>query len=120
MKRQSRRYPPRRAGGVGGSATGWRAGRTDPLESAGGQKLGGGGNPVNPGRPWRATVAVVVGREPDDQAVERLIGERGQHQMRAAVALAGGRIDGEDPGRRPRPPPKGRKRVPISEWQKES
>jgi RNA polymerase sigma-70 factor (sigma-E family) len=37
-----------------------------------------------------------MGREPDDQAVERLLGERGQHLMRAAVALTGSRIDGED------------------------
>jgi RNA polymerase sigma-70 factor (sigma-E family) len=35
-------------------------------------------------------------REPDDQAVERLLGERGQHLMRAAVALTGSRTDGED------------------------
>jgi hypothetical protein len=33
---------------------------------------------------------------PDDQAVERLIGERGQHLIRAAVALTGSRTDGED------------------------
>src|SRR6266516_4326593 len=37
-----------------------------------------------------------MGREPDDQAVERLLGERGQHLMRAAVALTGSRADGED------------------------
>jgi len=37
-----------------------------------------------------------MGREPDDQAVERLLGERGQHLMRAAVALTGSRTDGED------------------------
>jgi RNA polymerase sigma-70 factor (sigma-E family) len=37
-----------------------------------------------------------MGREPDDQAVERLLGERGQHLMCAAVALTGSRIDGED------------------------
>ena len=37
-----------------------------------------------------------MGREPHDQAVERLLGERGQHLMRAAVALTGSRTDGED------------------------
>ena len=37
-----------------------------------------------------------MGRDPDDQAVERLLGERGQHLMRAAVALTGSRADGED------------------------
>jgi len=37
-----------------------------------------------------------MGREPDDQAVERLLGERGQHLMCAAVALTGSRADGED------------------------
>ena len=37
-----------------------------------------------------------MGRKPDDQAVERLLGERGQHLMRAAVALTGSRTDGED------------------------
>jgi RNA polymerase sigma-70 factor (sigma-E family) len=37
-----------------------------------------------------------MGLEPDDQAVERLLGERGQHLMRAAVALTGSRTDGED------------------------
>jgi DNA-directed RNA polymerase specialized sigma24 family protein len=37
-----------------------------------------------------------MGREPDDQAVERLLSERGQHLMRAAVALTGSRTDGED------------------------
>ena len=39
-----------------------------------------------------------MGREPDDQAVERLLGERGQHLMRAAVALTGSRA-----GRNARP-----------------
>jgi RNA polymerase sigma-70 factor (sigma-E family) len=37
-----------------------------------------------------------MGREPDDRAVERLLGERGPHLMRAAVALTGSRADGED------------------------
>jgi len=37
-----------------------------------------------------------MGREPDDQAVERLLGERGQHLMCAAVALTGSRAEGED------------------------
>ena len=37
-----------------------------------------------------------MGREPDEQAVERLLGERGQHLMCAAVALTGSRADGED------------------------
>ena len=38
-----------------------------------------------------------MGREPEgDQAVERLLGERGQHLMRAAVALTGSRTEGED------------------------
>ena len=37
-----------------------------------------------------------MGREPDDAAVERLLAERGQHLMRAAVALTGSRADGED------------------------
>jgi RNA polymerase sigma-70 factor (sigma-E family) len=39
---------------------------------------------------------VVMGREQDDQAIERLLDERGQHLMRAAVALTGSRVDGED------------------------
>jgi RNA polymerase sigma-70 factor (sigma-E family) len=39
---------------------------------------------------------VVVGREPDDRAIERMLDERGQHLMRAAVALTGSRADGED------------------------
>jgi RNA polymerase sigma-70 factor (sigma-E family) len=37
-----------------------------------------------------------VGRDPDDATVERLLDERGQHLMRAAVALTGSRADGED------------------------
>ena len=37
-----------------------------------------------------------MGRVPDDTAVERLLAERGQHLMRAAVALTGSRADGED------------------------
>jgi RNA polymerase sigma-70 factor (sigma-E family) len=37
-----------------------------------------------------------VGREPDDGSLERLLGERGQHLMRAAIALTGSRADGED------------------------
>jgi RNA polymerase sigma-70 factor (sigma-E family) len=37
-----------------------------------------------------------MGREPDDTAVERLLAERGQHLIRAAVALTGSRADGED------------------------
>src|SRR6266567_467419 len=37
-----------------------------------------------------------MGREPDDRAIERLLDERGQHLMRAAVALTGSRADGED------------------------
>lgn len=37
-----------------------------------------------------------MGREPDDHAVERLLGERGQHLMCAAVALTGSRADAED------------------------
>src|SRR5215469_10448211 len=39
---------------------------------------------------------VIMGHEPDDTAVERLLAERGQHLMRAAVALTGSRSDGED------------------------
>ena len=37
-----------------------------------------------------------MGRVPDHTAVERLLAERGQHLMRAAVALTGSRTDGED------------------------
>jgi RNA polymerase sigma-70 factor (sigma-E family) len=37
-----------------------------------------------------------MSREPDDGPVERLLGERGQHLMRAAVALTGSRADAED------------------------
>jgi RNA polymerase sigma-70 factor (sigma-E family) len=37
-----------------------------------------------------------MGREREDTAVERLLAERGQHLMRAAVALTGSRTDGED------------------------
>ena len=37
-----------------------------------------------------------MGREPGDQAVERLLAERGQQLMRAAVALTGSRTEGED------------------------
>jgi RNA polymerase sigma-70 factor (sigma-E family) len=37
-----------------------------------------------------------MGRGPDDQALEQLLAERGQHLMRAAVALTGSRADGED------------------------
>src|SRR5215469_2372214 len=37
-----------------------------------------------------------MGRDPDDATVERLLAERGQHLMRAAVALTGSRVDGED------------------------
>ena len=37
-----------------------------------------------------------MSREPDDLAIERLLGERGRHLMRAAVALTGSRVDGED------------------------
>ena len=37
-----------------------------------------------------------MGREQDDQAIERLLDQRGQHLMRAAVALTGSRVDGED------------------------
>jgi RNA polymerase sigma-70 factor (sigma-E family) len=37
-----------------------------------------------------------MGREQNDQAIERLLDERGQHLMRAAVALTGSRVDGED------------------------
>jgi RNA polymerase sigma-70 factor (sigma-E family) len=35
-------------------------------------------------------------RDPDGRAIERLLDERGQHLMRAAVALTGSRADGED------------------------
>jgi len=34
--------------------------------------------------------------DPDDQSVERLLDERGQHLMRAAMALTGSRADAED------------------------
>jgi RNA polymerase sigma-70 factor (sigma-E family) len=37
-----------------------------------------------------------MGRGPDDQSMEQLLDERGQHLMRAAVALTGSRADGED------------------------
>jgi RNA polymerase sigma-70 factor (sigma-E family) len=37
-----------------------------------------------------------VRREPDDGSLERLLGERGQQLMRAAIALTGSRADGED------------------------
>ena len=37
-----------------------------------------------------------MGHEPGDQAIERLLDERGEHLMRAAVALSGSRADGED------------------------
>ena len=37
-----------------------------------------------------------MGREPDDTAVAQLLADRGQHLMRAAVALTGSRADGED------------------------
>ena len=37
-----------------------------------------------------------MGREPDDGSLERLLGERGQQLMRAAIALTGSRTDGED------------------------
>ena len=37
-----------------------------------------------------------MGRDRDDGMVERLLDERGQHLMRAAVALTGSRADGED------------------------
>src|SRR6516225_11586886 len=37
-----------------------------------------------------------MGRDPSDQAIERLLDERGEHLMRAAVALSGSRADGED------------------------
>ena len=37
-----------------------------------------------------------MGRGPDDGSLERLLDERGQQLMRAAVALTGSRADGED------------------------
>ena len=37
-----------------------------------------------------------MGRVPDETAVERLLADRGQQLMRAAVALTGSRADGED------------------------
>jgi len=37
-----------------------------------------------------------VGRDPDDGSLERLLDERGQQFMRAAIALTGSRADGED------------------------
>ena len=37
-----------------------------------------------------------VGRSPARDDVARLLAERGDHLMRAAIALAGGRADGED------------------------
>ena len=37
-----------------------------------------------------------MGRDPDRGGLERLLGERGQDLMRAAVALTGSRADGED------------------------
>ena len=40
---------------------------------------------------------VIMGREPDDMAVERLLAQRGQHLMRAAVALTGSRADLDRP-----------------------
>ncbi|HEV8275476.1 MAG TPA: SigE family RNA polymerase sigma factor [Streptosporangiaceae bacterium] len=37
-----------------------------------------------------------MGRDPDRGGLERLLGERGQDLMRAALALTGSRADGED------------------------
>jgi RNA polymerase sigma-70 factor (sigma-E family) len=37
-----------------------------------------------------------VGRDPDNGSLERLLDERGQQLMRAAIALTGSRADGED------------------------
>ena len=37
-----------------------------------------------------------MGREIDDESLERLLGERGTRLMRVAVALTGSRADGED------------------------
>jgi RNA polymerase sigma-70 factor (sigma-E family) len=37
-----------------------------------------------------------VGRDRDDRSIERLLDERGQHLMGAAVALTGSRADAED------------------------
>ena len=88
-----------RAVGLGHAVVPWDRG-VHP--EAGEQKLGGGGNPGEPsgvlgGRDCRGRDReVVMGCEPHDQAVERLLGERGQHLMRAAVALTGSRADGED------------------------
>ena len=37
-----------------------------------------------------------MGRDADDGSLERLLDERGQQFMRAAIALTGSRADGED------------------------
>jgi RNA polymerase sigma-70 factor (sigma-E family) len=48
-------------------------------------------------RPWLATAGGgCVGRDRDRGSLERLLDERGQDLMRAAVALTGSRADGED------------------------
>ena len=48
-------------------------------------------------RPWLATAGGgCVGRDLDRGSLERLLDERGQDLMRAAVALTGSRADGED------------------------
>src|SRR5262245_49448663 len=57
----------------------------------------GGGSDVLGGATLKGRPREVsMGREPGDTAVERLLAERGQDLMRAAVALAGTRADGED------------------------
>src|SRR5438067_1661129 len=48
-------------------------------------------------RPWLATAGGGrMGRDRDRGGLERLLGEREQDLMRAAVALTGSRADGED------------------------
>src|SRR2546425_551597 len=48
-------------------------------------------------RPWLVTAGGgCVGRDPDRGSLERLLDERGQDLMRAAVALTGSCADGED------------------------
>lgn len=101
------RLGPAGARGSCGQAGGRRGG-TDAYARAGWPVAGGGKSWVTQATPQACHTSlagdiergryreVAMGREPDDQAVERLLGERGQHLMRAAVALTGSRVEGED------------------------
>src|SRR5258706_13901246 len=49
--------------------------------------------------PWRLTKRLsgdAVAGQPQDVDLDRLLAERGDHLLRAAIALAGNRADGED------------------------